>query len=168
LKGVLLNYLIILILIAVVVGPIFGLMPSSKQKRQMKLRDKALELGFHVKICHLPQVHRAKVRKEDSVEGVAYRLPRNKPNRKGVSEDSGLQVLCLRDGAEQDIPKSHNAYFLCLQEALAALPSDVVALEMTALWYGIYWSEHGSVEDVLIFKNQLDLMDKKIAMLESA
>lgn len=161
-----LNYLIILILIAVVVGPIFGLMPSSKQKRQVKLRDKAMELGFHVKICQLPQLHRAQVRKEDSVEGVAYRLPRNTKNRNERAVGSDQQLLCLRDGSEQDQPKSPNPLYTCLAETLEELPSDVVAVELTPLWYGVYWQERGTEEDVAIIKSQFEILDKKISQFD--
>jgi hypothetical protein len=162
-----LNYLIILILIAVVVGPIFGLMPSSKQKRQMKLRDKAMGLGFQVKICQLPQLHRAKIRKEDTVEGVAYRFPRNTKNQAGRAVVSEQQILCLRDGTDQDKPKNPSPFYRCLEEALDVLPSDIVAVELTPLWYGVYWNERGSEEDILIIKSQLEMLDKRISQFDS-
>lgn len=157
------NYLIILILIAVVVGPIFGLMPSPKQKRQMKLRDKAMALGFQVKICPLPQLHRAKIRKEDTVEGVAYRFARKAKIQKGLAVDSDRQIICLREGTDQDKPKTPGPFYRFLEEALEALPSDIVAVELTPLWYGVYWSERGSEEDISIIKSQFEILDKKIS-----
>ena len=162
-----LNYLIILILIAVVVGPIFGLMPNAKQKRQMKLRDKAMALGFQVKICQLPQLHRGKIRKEDTVEGVAYRFPRATQIEKGRAVDSDQQILCMKNGTEQDKPRNPGPHYRCLEETLEALPDDIVAVELTPLWYGVYWQERGSEEDVVVIKSQLEILDKKIPQLDN-
>ena len=150
------NYLIILFVVAVAVGPIFWMMPSPRQKRQAALRDYALSQGFQMKVCDLPQSHRAKVRKDQRQEGIVYRLMVQPRGRKASLShtDPANYMLCQRENNEQ----TDNCLPL-LRQALNQLPEHIVALEYNRLWFGVYWQERGTEQDIAFIKSQLLLLD---------
>ncbi|MFT5579724.1 MAG: hypothetical protein ACI9WS_002484 [Paraglaciecola psychrophila] len=153
------NYLIILFVVAVAVGPIFWMMPSPRQKRQAALRDYALAQGFQMKVCDLPQSHRSKVREERLEEGIVYRLIVKQRGRKTAlnHSDPSSYMLCQRENNEQ----TENCLAL-LRGALVQLPEDVVALEYNGLWLGVYWQERGTDEDIAAIKSRLIELDDQL------
>jgi len=132
------------------------MMPSPRQKRQAALRDYALSLGFQMKICDLPQSHRSRVRKDQQQEGIVYRLMVKPRGRKATLShtDPANYMLCQRENNEQTdncLPQ--------LRQALAQLPEHIVALEYNKLWFGVYWQERGSEQDIAAIKAQLLQLD---------
>jgi hypothetical protein len=159
------NYLIILFVVAVAVGPIFWMMPSPRQKRQAALRDYALAQGFQMKVCKIPQSHRAKVREERPQEGIVYRLTVKQRGRKPRlnHSDPANYMLCQRENVEQT-----DNCVAPLREALEQLPEDVVALEYNGLWLGVYWQERGTEQDIAAIKVQLGQLDDKLYQVGKA
>lgn len=139
------TYIIIVLVVALVLAPIFWIMPSPRQKRLMAFRQSALALGLQVQVCDLPQTHRAKVRQESPHQGVLYRLPWKHPQLKSQRFD----YLVLRDGVgegEQD--KRVGRVAELLREYLAGYPQQFCAIEFSNIGVAVYWKEQGAVEFV--------------------
>ena len=136
------NYLIIAAVVLMVIAPIFWFMPSPEIKRQMTMRDRAMQLGLQVKICDLPQTYRARVRQEHVEKGVVYRLHWVKPLQ---PRDQFCQIL-LREDDSVSVPKS--AVDDLMTASLSAMPAAVMALEYATAGVAVYWRERGSVAEV--------------------
>ena len=162
------SYLIIVIVVMLVLSPVFWIMPSPAQKRQMQLRQQAMTLGFMVKITDLPQSHRAKVRKEKVEQGVAYRLPWEVKRK----HPQGGEYLLMRDTAETpsglDNSNFSRQMHLLMQDTLLQLPNSVVALEYAAPGLALYWREHGDVELISSLYQQLIELRRAALDLESS
>lgn len=143
-------YFIIFIIIAMVVAPIFWMMPSPGQKRQILLRQRAIALGLQVKVCDLPQSHRAKVRKELPKQGVVYRLMWHQDN-----DSENAYTFCQRAQPMEERDQSPSPITVVLYEALENMIEQVVAIEYSRSGIAIYWSEQGSVELVEQIAQQL-------------
>jgi hypothetical protein len=146
-----LKYFLIVLAIAMVIMPVFWVMPSPAQKRQTRLRAKAMTLGLLVKVCTLPQSHRAQVRQEEGQKGVAYQL---RLAGKGWRKLKTAQRLIRLDGDTEfhgDDPRVEAA----LQQALIACPQSVKALELNPMEVVAYWQERGGEEQVLQIHQQL-------------
>ncbi len=139
-----LKYLIFLLVFAMLVAPVFWMMPSPRQKRAMRLRERAMQLGMQVSICDLPQSRRSRVRKEQPEQGVAYRLAWQQAMPTGK-----YSYLCLRveDGFET-IGDSNPLINESLQGCLSEAPPEVLALECNGSGLLLFWREHGSVDEV--------------------
>ena len=148
------TYIIIIIIVSIVLGPIFWIMPSAKDKRLVNLRDMAMSAGFHIKVCDLPQVNRAKVRREPAEKGVMYRLPFPQIDRK-LRPD---YELYLRDESEVQTGR----YQSQLAQLLEDLPADVVAVELSPVGSGLYWRERGGGDVIESFKQKLEQFNQAI------
>ena len=161
------SYLIIAVVVLMVLSPIFWIMPSPKQKRQMQLRQKAMALGLIVKIADLPQQHRAKVRQEKAEQGVTYLLPWEVKRK----HPEGVEYLLMRDPG--DTPSSFDGSAFAqqmqalMQAALQQLPDSVVALDYAKPGLSLYWRERGDIEVVSSLHSQLSDLRKAVLRLES-
>ncbi|MET0378493.1 MAG: hypothetical protein ABW049_05805 [Spongiibacteraceae bacterium] len=147
-------YVIVILVLAMVVGPVLWMRPSAGQARQAQLRMRARELGLDIRIAELPQTHRARVRREDTFQGVVYRLPVFDP-RTVVA----LSHRVVRDAAEaawevegDPLPARLQASF---ERVCALLPADVVAVELGPQGPAVYWRERGGDEAVAAIAAQL-------------
>lgn len=156
------NYLIIVVVMLLVLSPVFWMMPSPKEKRQMQLRQRAMSLGFQVKICDLPQTHVAVVRQEPAEQGVVYRLLWREKKR---SADNFHHVI-LRHQADEDKPKLPEATSSLLLGTLALMPEQVVALEYASSGVALYWRERGGVEQVDQLHQQITTLQSDLLGLE--
>lgn len=138
------NYLIIVLVIGLMLSPVFWLMPSPSQKRQMLLRQYAMSLGFQIKVCDLPQTHRQSVRKEAPEQGVVYRLPWLEK----FTGRNGFQQLLIRGDDNPALSETSPELFQLMRDRLEQLPDCVYALEISASGVGIYWKERATVEQV--------------------
>lgn len=148
---------------AIVLGPVFWIMPSPRQKHQMQVREQALTLGLQVKVCDLPQTHRAKVRLEPAVKGILYRLEW----RDNIRRDSALNLLVMREGEAEgsvtlEAKEELDGIKQALSESLVSMPDDVLAIEYSALGLAIFWRERGSKEHVLIIKQELERLRAQV------
>jgi len=157
------SYLIIAVVVLMVLSPIFWIMPSPKQKRQMQLRQMAMSLGFIVKIADLPQQHRARVRREKVEQGVTYRLPWEVKRRHPESVD----FLLLRDPGEHPPTLDNPALQTLMQHCLDQLPESVVALEYAKPGLALYWRERGDAEVVAGLYQRLVQLRTEVLALES-
>lgn len=149
------SYLIIIIIVAFVLGPVFWIMPSPAAKRQMRLRERAMALGLQVKLCDLPQTRLAKVRKESPIKGVVYRLPRSREKKSATD----IYQLVLRNDdvaqTQNEVQQRATATAQLLTQGLDSLPEGVTALEYGPSGLGLYWREKGGVEVVEAMHQQL-------------
>ena len=152
-----LGYLIALVIISMVLAPVLWIMPTPKQKRQMALRQKAMAMGLQVRVCDLPQTHRAQVRGESPVQGVVYRMLWFRT----INKNSLFEHLCLREPDESEYSKKTLLDSLLLS-AVERLPKCVVALEYTHSGLGIYWTEQGGIAQVDIIYQQLMTLKNEI------
>ena len=162
------SYLIIAVVVLLVLSPIFWIMPSPKQKRQMQLRQRAMTIGFIVKIADLPQGYRAKVRQEKVEQGVTYRLAWGIKRK----HPEGVEYLLMRN-PDEEISDFDDSSFdrqiqLLMRNTLQQLPDAVVALEYASPGLALYWREQGSVELVDELYRQLGELRSAVLSLESS
>jgi len=144
-----LNYVIIFLVVALLVSPIFWIMPNPRQKRLVQLRQKAMAAGFQVKVCDLPQTHRAKVRQEPVRKGVMYRLPW----KVQIKAAQNFHYLVVREQLVSDMATDSQQYTAIEQQinqALLSMPAQILALECTAAGVGLYWREQGEIDPVVV------------------
>lgn len=144
------SYFIILLVIALMLAPIFWIMPSPRQKRQTQMRQQAMAMGFQVKIAPLPQTHRDTVRQVAPSPGVVYRLPW--ANGRPVREP--FQHVLVRNDNLQAAVGTIELYEL-LTSTLQSLPEDIVAFEYASSGISIYWRERGGAERLPALHQQL-------------
>lgn len=143
-------YLIILLVIAAVLAPVFYAMPSDRQKHQAALRAYAMRQGFHIKVCEIPQSRRDRVRKASVESGVAYRLAFQtiEPELKTRNIEPVILVReeLLSEDDYSDVVYSgleKQACFAPLRDTLLALPDSIAAIEYAPTGVGVYWLEQG-------------------------
>ena len=68
------KYIAILLILALVLGPVFWLRPSPMDQRRERQRTRARTVGLQVRVCELPQARRERVRGEYPSVGAAYSL----------------------------------------------------------------------------------------------
>ena len=147
------SYLIILLIVAVVVGPVMWMMPSAKQKQQIRIRDYAMRQGLQIKIADLPQSHKQMVRKESPVQGVVYRLP--------LTSDKPITlktISCLKkveQGYEWQGQPQQELQSL-FEDVLAQCPESAMGLELSGAGVACYWQERGGEAAVDQIKSALE------------
>lgn len=149
-----LQYLLILVVLAIVIGPIMWIMPSASQRKLVQLRQYALSKGFQIKVADMPQSHRQKVRQEEPVRGVHYLLPLiNKPK---AGTEKFLFCLTRSDSnlewIEGNIPSNEKAMIKLLEQ----MPDSAVAVEHASHGVAVYWRERGGEESVDLIASLLE------------
>ncbi|WP_019530189.1 hypothetical protein [Dasania marina] len=172
------NYFIIAIIVAIVLGPIMWMMPSTRQRQQVALRQYALAQGLQIKVCDLPQSHRQRVRKAPAKQGVIYRLPL--ANKRPITM---TQVYCLSRAefvSDQFSPQPEPAVtspqadvYEWQGDSLAAVeaeftaalqhcPASAVAIEYSAAGVACYWQERGGNAAVDQIKSALAALREQL------
>ncbi len=155
------NYLIIALVFAMVVSPIFWIMPSPRQKKLMQFRQRAMALGFQVKVCELPQTERERVRREEPKQGVMYLLSWQQKRKTEM-----YQHLLIR--TEIDTATAERIWTPMeekLRQALLELPVQVKAIECATPGVAIYWTEQGGIELLeTIYQRLFSLRDELQAL----
>jgi hypothetical protein len=150
-------YLIVVLVLAMVIGPVVWMRPSPGQARQAQMRAKARAMGLEIRVTELPQTHRAKVRREDTQQGVIYRLP--------VYGENVLMAVSHRSMRDTDnatweesgdvLPSALHDF---LEQVKTLLPIDVVAVELGPNGPGIFWRERGGEEALTQIAAQLSAL----------
>lgn len=147
-------------IIAMVVGPIMMLQPSSAQRAEEILRARARELGFRVRIISLP---RQATDTDTPSATPMYCLPHAQP------DPNAREWLLLRTSY------SHVAHFMenwqwygtsqataaeqqLLQQLLSRFPASVSAVGAGPQGYCCYWSERGGIETLEQLKSVLQTL----------
>ncbi len=150
--------IVLIIAIAFVISPMLKILPTPREKEQMKLRNKARELGMQVQLARIPTAAKTK---EQSVlpNGAAYRLPREREQKKLLKTHT--TYLLERDSTAQHNWQWFNPKLQAqneqstLYDILNSLNDDIQVFESTPNDTSVYWREKGSVEDVEFIASQL-------------
>ncbi len=168
------TWLILLLALVVVIGPVLYLVPSEKDKRLSKLRELARTQGLSVKLSQVakldPQaderVSAGGVIKRPSTSCVAYQLPLQGLTTSALADAGDLTLLKVPGNptvpVEEVLPgwaladAEDRQNFLRLfdatqrQELLGSLeefPEDTLAFGLSARTVACYWLEKSSGED---------------------
>lgn len=164
------NWLIIVVVLLVAVGPVLYLLPSASDKRLSALRMQARKAGLNVKITHLPKLNPESHERvsaggktlETRVSCVAYQLPLGG----SVRDVSDLVLLRIPDQPTVPVrevipgwslhPQSDQASWQQfagdaatledLQSALAAFPQDALGCGLNDRFVTCYWREKAKPE----------------------
>jgi len=166
----LLNWLIILVVLLLAVGPVLYLLPSASDKRLSALRMQARKAGLNVKITHLPKLNPESHERvsaggktlDTRVSCVAYQLPL------GGSVRDVSELVLLRIPAQPTVPvrqvsagwalhpqadqaswqqfAADAATLEDLQSALEAFPQDALGCGLNDRCVACYWREKADPE----------------------
>ncbi|MFT7684873.1 MAG: hypothetical protein ACI9FB_000214 [Candidatus Azotimanducaceae bacterium] len=178
-------YLISIFVFLMILAPVLAILPSAKQRDQLKKRKLAMARGVRVQLTHIddPDQDPAKYLSNTGkplarkLPIVAYRLARPRPEmwREGVvnewalhrdlrgSEstffDFGVRGWHCVDRPPNGFEESWKNFF---QLKLPRLPADVVRVEEKKYMLTIFWNEEGEVDEILEFLStcaQLTIVD---------
>lgn len=148
------NWLIILMIVAAVISPIFWLMPSPRQRYQMELRKQALHSGLKVRIekfklngQEYPAVAYRWMR-ENKKQAYRFRVART---ARLEQEQIGIYGEPFIEGwhwLEEPMPIADSETLDKLAGLLQALPADTIILEGGTATLTLWWRENGSPEEV--------------------
>ena len=158
-------YLIIGLVLLFIIAPIVSVLPSARQKEQMKMRTEARHAGVNVELTRIddPNPRQDKYISnlgkaiEPIVKVAAWRKPRQRPRDWRELPDLRWSLSRIIDkGWQWDAgPPAgmHPALQAWLPEAVAELPEDVERVEETGFVISVYWHERKleSAEDVIRF-----------------
>ena len=134
------EYLIIILVIAVALAPLSHFVPSKRQRAVARMRETAAVSGLFVEFRQLPARDGSRQHAERSNEGIIYYGKRLPPPR-GAGSRRG-SWLCeegsWRGAKGTDKPP----------EILQRLPSPVLAASVDEGSCGIYWRESGGAEEL--------------------
>lgn len=149
-------WVVIIVILVVAFGPIFWLMPSRRERRLGRLRQRAYQRGMRVEVRRLP---RTEVAPEDRVtaggrpldttrECAAYLMPlptrlRLLPSARLLRRGEGATAVpgwSFEPGKRPEHPQL-DAMVAALTPTLEQLPDDVVAVEVDPHTVGGYWLE---------------------------
>ena len=158
-------YVIILIVLLIIIGPILAVLPSKRQKEQMQKRQTAMKAGISVNLTRIddpdpdPEKYLSNTGKplERVLALIAYRLPHlpsgrrrheacdwaleRRLKRTAGSDDSDLPSgWCWGNTQPASLPVALLEY---LHRAIAGLPDDVVRVEARKNIISVYWKERG-------------------------
>lgn len=135
------EYLIIILVVAVALAPLSHFVPSKRQRALAKMRESAAVKGLFVEFRSLPgQDGSASATSHRKTEGVIY-YGKRLPPRRASSPDSGSWV---RFGEGWRAVRDRQAP----PDFLTQLPPQVLAAGVDEGSCGIYWRESGTPEDL--------------------
>jgi hypothetical protein len=161
---------VFIIVAALLVSPVLRLLPTAREKQQMKLRQQALALGMKIQLTIIPSP-RGVIPKES--KGVVYRLPRASDAQALFQKHTTYQIGRI-DGS----PQQWHWYNPVLEPAkdtaekiiaaISKLPEDVCVIESNPLETAAYWTENGTIEDVRTIYEQLSALQQcELALLST-
>ena len=156
------QYLVILVVIAAVIGPVMWIMPSPSQRKLVKLRQYAMTKGFHIKVADMPQSHRQRVRKQDPVHGVHYSLPLVIKPKAG--DEKFNYCLTRADTHTEWVDENIPTNPVAMEQLLAAMPEAVIAVEHASHGVAAYWREKGGELTVDKIADQLESFRQSLAL----
>ncbi len=148
--------LILLLAIAMIVGPVVMLRPPPGTQRLADLRRRAAELGLSVQLGHVPG--------EKTGEAVAiYLRPwpslknrNNNPSWLLVKRNFAHEIHCADHWDWQGDGRPAEHVIEQTKTLLADLPDSVVAIEANAAGVSCYWQELGGQKTLQQIANWLD------------
>lgn len=159
-------YFFIGLAILLIIGPIFALLPSKRQKAQLALRNVARKRGLAVELTQIddpdPQpgdyISATGKRLPQVKKCIAYRVQRkpqetwqNLPNinwaiaRKSETSDDLAEGWCWIDTDSDTLSPQ---FVQTLKNLLRLLPADTFKVDEVGSVASIYWTEQGDEQDV--------------------
>lgn len=138
------GYFWIILGLAVVVAPLWAVVPSKRQRFLASLRDQALSMGLHISEAPLPAIP-PRLQRNDDRPLVAYWLRLSR--EQGEALQAGLFVR-TREGWECESGSAVPAVFETLPEGV-----DVVTLAADRV--ACFWDERGVEDDLVSIKSVL-------------
>lgn len=157
-------YVIIGVALLLIVAPIFAILPSARQKEQMRLRKEAMDKGISVELTSIddPIPHQDKYlsgtgKSLEPVLGVAaYKMTRRKPGEWRLSPPVNW-TLERKEETSSDLPgcwhwvqskpqglsQELEDFFI---SSLDTLPDDVVKIQEVNYSLIIFWHERSGAE----------------------
>ena len=147
-------WIIASLVLAFMLAPILWIVPSPRQRRQMRLRERARELGITVQIATFPQTRRQRVRKEEEYQSLAYCMPLPKVRA------AERWRFWLDAATQQDEELSPSASMAeALQRVAVELPGDCQVVEaggrMLRVWWREAYAEVATVEALAALMNRM-------------
>ena len=157
------EYIWVLVVLALVLSPIIGLKSSPRQKKLENLRRCAAAEGLHVKIARRPDARDD----ERDLDSVSYLLPW------GGSAPEALRPWVLthnnRRGMEAEWPNwrwfqgpAPRPAFGALEQLLPQLPEGVTGIVVGRQGLAIHWLEQGEEADVSTIASALKTLRKAL------
>lgn len=159
---------IIVVVIAMMVGPICMMRPSGRDAREAKQRDKARGFGLSVYLSKLPSEANIQHAQTYAIYSLAW------PEKKMKNNDKMQKWTLEQKKYEHDIHfqgrwdwfdegKASKEYHASLRKFLNDTPLGVVGLTSTQAGLGVYWNEslyEGTPDQAVyvIYKKLYDLM----------
>jgi len=144
-----LTYLLIIFVIAIALAPLSHFVPSKRQRAIAGMREYAAVQGLFVEFRGVPGREQGRMKSRDSAgRDTIYYGKRLPPAR----EKGGQTLAWLYEndawvGLERRLP---------VPDALAHLPTHILAASVDEGSCGIYWQESGTVEDVELIRQVLE------------
>ncbi len=149
---------IIVVVVMSLLGSFMWMMPTQREKFQAKLRLRAKKEGFMVQLVRLT-APRAEGEMDGKVRNTpAYRLPRTNLDKREVGAMLPWQVFRVTAIANEGLPEGwcwkvgervlSDTQLSILNEVIALLPPDVVALESTPVNVTAFWNERSGDEQL--------------------
>lgn len=150
------KWLIITVVMISLIGSVMWVMPSPRQRYQAELRMRARKMGVQVQLSRV-DLPRAKGEVEpETISVPAYRFPRTNLERSERDRWVVWQVHRVETLENEGLPAGWSwlkgagelseSVRLRVNELLQSLPEDVVGVESTPLYLGLFWYERGEPE----------------------
>lgn len=136
-------WLLIAVVALFVIAPVFWIMPTPAQRRQERMRARALALGLEVISCELPQTRRQRVRGEPRRRGMLYRAPLLLDRSERDADIVVTPLRWLREpGGNWEIDETVAAPEVADDRVPPAdLPATAYGYEIGRGGAGVYWLE---------------------------
>ena len=160
-------YLIVIIAVLMVVGPVIAILPSKRQKEQMAMRRIAMARGLSVQLVNIedpdpaPGEYLTNTGKplEPVMKAMAYRIARRRPSDWRLVPQVDWCVIRKHDAtpgplpagwafAPEPGPEMSNDFKGFLASHLDNLPADVIKVEENNYQLSVYWNERGGMDAV--------------------
>ena len=161
------TWIIIIGVLLLAIGPIFWVLPTATQRREMKLRNRAMQSGLVVQLFQLPDPDAPAIERvtpsgrmrEVKRACIAYRLPLRGIHSEHPLPGWRIDRMRLAENSSEDLPSNWkwfgerpaapSDYFDRVIDVLAKVPADTLAVEAAGGdAVSIYWRERGDVENV--------------------
>ena len=153
------TYVVIGLVLLIIIAPIFAILPSARQKEQMKIRKSAMGRGVSVEMSRI-QDPIPKQDKYFSNTGqpldpillvMAYKMPRPRPKEWRLNPKIDW-ILCRTDEKSLEFPQTwawedlrpsllSDSFVSFLKNELANLPDDVVKIQELNRVVTVFWHE---------------------------
>ena len=164
------NWLIIILILVVAIGPVLYLLPNAREKRLIVLREQARHAGLAVQITSVPKLDPAAHERVSAgaktlqpkqlctaykmpvgikVAGVEALLLLKKPQVPTILVNEVMPGWVLHNESSLSFWRTYaatDADTQRLQNALSKLPDDALALAIDAQFVSVFWLEKAAAE----------------------